>query len=181
MLQLFGYLVLLFKISFAVSATPPPKVPQLQRNNLSLGIPGLPSNFSRATAQIANASLYEGKQIGCFRQRRKPLTPLHPVGLMDCYTNMARAVLLGDLVMDRQRWSKYNTPFTYSAGSCLIILDSDDETAVDYFSEAEIAHLAATITFPCVQNNDEPLGGRTHIGAKGQFTVTVFGREPPPD
>ncbi|KAL8928135.1 MAG: hypothetical protein Q9172_001045 [Xanthocarpia lactea] len=164
-----------------MSATPPAKVPQLQRNNLPSGVPGLPSNFSRSTAQIANISLYEGKQIGCFRQRIKPLTPLHPVGLMDCYTNMARAVLLGDLVMDRRRWSKNNTPYTYSAGSCLIILDFDDETAVDYFSEAEIAHLAAIITFPCVAHNDEPLGGRTRIGAKGEFTVTVFGRKPPPD
>lgn len=94
---------------------------------------------------------------------------------------MARAVLLGDGVMDRGRWIPRSVPFTYTAGSCVIILDSDDNDTVDYFSEAEIAHAAAMITFPCVANNDLPLGGRTHIGGRGVYTVTVFGRTQPPE
>ncbi|KAI4089619.1 MAG: hypothetical protein LQ339_008525 [Xanthoria mediterranea] len=181
MLQFFACLVLLLNISFALSATPPARKPQLPRIDSPMRIPDLPSNISDATLQFANITSYGGRPIGCFAQRKPPLTPLHLVDSMDCYTDMARALLLGDGVMDRGRWTGRSVPFSYAAGTCLIILDSDDYTAVDYFSEAEIAHAAAMITFPCVANNDLPLGGRMHIGVRGVYTVTVFGRVARPD
>lgn len=181
MLQIFACLTLLLNISFTLSATPPAGNPKLPRVDLPIGIPDLPSNISDATVQFANTTSYGGRPIGCFAQRRLPLAPLDTIKTMDCYTNMARALLLGDGVMDRGRWTSRSVPFTYYAGSCVIVLDSDEYNAVDYFSEAEIAHAAAMITFPCVANNDLPLGGRTHIGGRGVYTVSVFGRIPPPE
>ncbi|KAL8726364.1 MAG: hypothetical protein Q9166_006771 [cf. Caloplaca sp. 2 TL-2023] len=176
------YLMLLLpNLSLSIAISPPATDPQMQQINLPTGPSNLPSNISDAPVQFANTTMYGGRPIGCFAQRKPPLPPLPTISPMDCYTNMARALLLGDDVMDRRIWTRYNVPFSYSARSCLIILDSEDMTVVDHFSEAEIAHLAAVITFPCVENNDVPLGGRTHIGDKGEFTVTVFGRRPPPE
>ncbi|KAL8843947.1 MAG: hypothetical protein Q9205_002849 [Flavoplaca limonia] len=180
MLRIFLYIIFFLNISSIMTANSPATNPQLPQPGLPLGIPDVSSNNSYATEQFASMTSYGGRPIGCFAQRRPPLEPLKTVKAMDCYTDIARGLLLGDGVMDRDRWAGYIVPFTYTAASCLIILDSNDKREVDYFSEAEIAHAAAMITFPCVANNDEPLGGRTHIGAKGVYTVTVFGREPPP-
>ncbi|KAI4241384.1 MAG: hypothetical protein L6R40_004560 [Gallowayella cf. fulva] len=176
MLGVLGYLVSLLHISSTSSATPPATNMQLQRLRSSIDLPDHPSNISHAAINISSTTLYDGRPIECFAQRKRPLSPLRTAIPMDCYATMARALLIGDDVMNRQRWTRDRVPSSWIAGTCLIILDSNDMTIVDDFSKAEIAHLAAAIAYPCVAENPLPLGGRTIIGERGQFTVTVFGR-----
>ena len=177
MLQLVVYLLFLLNLSLVLAATAPAKTPQSPPVDTPIDIPDRPSNISDAAVQHANITSYGGRQIGCFAQRGPGLKQLETVRAMDCYTNMARGLLLGDGVMERGIWSAANLPFVYTAASCAIILDAVAPDAIDYFSEAEIAHAAATIAFPCIANNDDPLGGRTHVGGRGVFTVTIFGRK----
>ncbi|KAL8694806.1 MAG: hypothetical protein Q9224_003499 [Gallowayella concinna] len=171
-------LSLVLHIPEAWSANLPAPKPHLQRINLPPGFKDLPFNLSDAAVGIADPTLLNGIPPICLPQRPKPLLPFFLIKALDCYRTMARGLLLGDDVMDRRRWARINTPFTWNAGTCMIIVDSRDETALDYFSDAEIAHVAASIALPCVANNDEPLGGRASIGIRGDFTVTVYGRDP---
>lgn len=179
MMQLFlCYLTLLFvNISFAVSATPPALDAQVSQVNLPSNVPGGPVNSSIAV-QIANQTVSAGRQIACFIQKEKHEERLWWIKYMDCYSSMARGILLGDDTMLRKIWTEYEKPGSWNSGTCMIILDQKGAAAPG-IQKAEIAHVASTVTRFCVRQSPdrEPLGGQTSIGERDAYTLTVFGRE----
>ena len=170
---LLNYLTLLFLIiPSSFSLTPP--IPNARIEQLTL-----PSGFldglsnSTVAVRMANQTLSGGREIACYTT---PSEGHRLIKYMDCYSDMARGLLLGDDVMDRERIRKQNLPFSWNAGTCMIIL-SDKTGVFGTLQKVEIAHVAALITRVCVTHNEEPLGGFTSLGDRNQFTLTVYGRK----
>lgn len=181
MLQRLCYLaLLLINIAFTISASPPDAALQVEQVSLPTSPPAIPFNLSTAV-QTTNGSEVVGLAIGCFGKDTIKHKTFIPIRYMDCYTGIARALLLGDDVMVPERWTKARLPYAWKAGSCQIILDAEDERAVGDIQMAEIAHVASMVTLYCVTDRDGPkaLGGQAPIGSEGQFMVTLFGRKWP--
>lgn len=100
---------------------------------------------------------------------------------MDCYSAMARGLLLGNDVMERTTFTAYGKPFSWNGGSCMIIIDQKSAFAPG-IQKAEIAHIASLVTRLCVRHNPnsgEPFGGQMVMGESDAYTLTVYGREWP--
>lgn len=171
-------LTLLSIIPSTISANPPAPDAQIQQLTLPTGLPdGLSS--SSVAVQVVRQNITAGHDIACFLQRKPPEEQLRKIDFMDCYAGIARSVLLGDDVMVPTRWTDNMIPFAWNAASCCIILDKPKPAPAD-LEKAEVAHYAALIARVCVKNNKEPLGGQMVVGARNQFTLTLWGRKWPP-
>ncbi|KAL8699710.1 MAG: hypothetical protein Q9201_005852 [Fulgogasparrea decipioides] len=170
--------LLLLDIFFALSTSPSNADLQVRSPT---GLSDVPFNLSALAVQPTNISVAAGRPIACFDEPSRAHEPLKIVKFMDCYTDVARGLLLGDEVMIRQIWTRVRLPFSWNAGTCQVILDAEDLSAWDYIQPAEIAHVASMITYFCVIAQEPHLayGGVASIGNKGEFRVVVLGRTNP--
>ncbi|KAI4191557.1 MAG: hypothetical protein LQ346_004744 [Caloplaca aetnensis] len=171
--------LLLLNISLALSATPPPPDTQISRVRLPINTPGVGLASPPIEVHTTNHTLSDGRAIACFRQRPKHEERLWWIREMDCYSSMARGLLLGDDVMQPKDWTEPGRPYSWNSGTCMIILDQKDADAAPGIQEAEVAHVAAVITRICVTKKalGEPLGGQTLVGIRDAYTLTVWGRD----
>lgn len=178
LLRLLRYLTLLFlNISSAASATPPVPDAQISQVRLPINTPDGRAGFP-VEVHLSNQTLLGGRLVSCFKQAKKHEERLWWIKGMDCYSGMARGLLLGDDVMLRKVWTEPGRPYSWNSGTCMIILDQRGDVAPG-IQKAEIAHFASLITRICVVNNmeGEPLGGQIHIGIGDAYSVTVWGRD----
>ncbi|KAL8902754.1 MAG: hypothetical protein Q9207_004407 [Kuettlingeria erythrocarpa] len=171
--------LLLLNISLALSATPPPRDTQISRVRLPINTPGAGLGSPPTKVHTTNHTLSDSRAIACFRQRPKHEERLWWIREMDCYSSMARGLLLGDDVMEAKVWTEPRRPYSWNSGTCMIILDQKDDGAPPGIQEAEVAHVAALITRFCVAEKvlGEPLGGQTFVGDGDEYTLTVWGRD----
>ncbi|KAL8924779.1 MAG: hypothetical protein Q9208_003869 [Pyrenodesmia sp. 3 TL-2023] len=177
-LRVLRYLtLLLLNISPATSATPSAPDAQIGQVRLPINTPDGRAG-SPVKVHLANQTLSGGRAVACFKQREKQEERLWWINVMDCYSSMARGLLLGDDVMLRKDWTEPGRPYSWNAGSCMIILDQKGNVAPG-IQEAEIAHVASVITRICVLKSmeGEPLGGQASIGIGNAYSVTVWGRD----
>lgn len=174
------FILLLFKVSFTVSATQPASDTQIQQVNLPTTsvLDGLAN--SSVAVQVVNQIVSDGRDVACFVQRKLPRERLRHIDYMDCYFDMARGLLVGDDVMMPKRYTEHGRPFAWNAGTCMIIIDQIGADA-PLIQTAEIAHIAALVTRFCVVRKvqGEPLGGQTIMGEGDAYTLSVYGRREP--
>ncbi|KAI4140590.1 MAG: hypothetical protein L6R39_005737 [Caloplaca ligustica] len=178
MLLFWDSVLLLLNISFAVAVTSPAPDARISQINLPSNIP---DGLARSPVEVhlANQTLSAGREIACFIQHKPPREQLHWISDMDCFGDMARGLLLGDDVMERKKFTLYGRPFSWNAGTCMIIIDQSGAAAPG-IQKAEIAHIAALVTRICVSYSleDEPLGGQALMGDGDAYRLTVYGRPP---
>ncbi|KAL8644901.1 MAG: hypothetical protein Q9210_007014 [Variospora velana] len=170
----------LLNISSATSATIAAQDGPISQDTLPSNIAGGLFN-APAEVRIANGTLLAGRTIACFIQKEAHEKRLFWITYMDCYSAMARGLLVGDDVMERKIFTTGNKPFSWNGGSCMIIIDQKG-TAAPRIQKAEIAHYASLVTRLCVRHSPEgePLGGQMAMGERDAYTLTVYGREWPP-
>ncbi|KAL8869488.1 MAG: hypothetical protein Q9174_004239 [Haloplaca sp. 1 TL-2023] len=174
-------LVLLLNVRFAKSADGTKAAVQGEQPSRADDLAWYREQDLTNVTQIFNETGPLDFSLACFEKSTRSTVELRLVRFMDCYSGIARAMLLGDDVMERKRWGEGNTPFSWNAGSCMFVLDPGDGKASDIISKAEIAHVAAQLTLFCVtrRQEDERLGGQAEIGSSGHFSLNVLGRKWP--
>ena len=177
----FLVLVLVLNVRFVVSTDGTNAAVQDGEAGLANDLPWYRKRDLPNVTQVFNETGELDFAVACFEKSTRSTVVPKLIKYMDCYSGIARAMLLGEDVMERKRWSNNNTPFAWNAGSCLFILDPGDEKGPDDISMAEIAHVAAQVTLFCVttREEDERYGGQAEIGSSGHYSLNVLGRKWP--
>ncbi|KAI4230937.1 MAG: hypothetical protein LQ352_008422, partial [Teloschistes flavicans] len=133
-------LLLSLLLRIALSITPPSGILSIEQ---AISPPGLPeASLYNASLQNGNNDtihhLSDGSLVVCFHPSHPTSLPLRLIRYIDCYMDMARGLLIGDEVMIRKRWARPNIPYSYNAGTCMIVVSSEEHpSAVGYFQMAE--------------------------------------------
>ncbi|KAI4195747.1 MAG: hypothetical protein LQ350_007028 [Teloschistes chrysophthalmus] len=175
LLNLLLLLLLQHHVAFAI--TPPSASLTIEQQTISPAHLPDPSLYNTNTTTTTAGDL-----VTCYHPDNPSSIPLRPIRYIDCYTDVARGLLLGDEVMVRKRWARPNLPFAYNAGTCMIVVSSEEDPgAVGWFQMAEVAHVASIVTLYCVTNRKpgEAVGGHMPVGPGRVFRVTVLGRKFP--
>ena len=132
-----------------------------------------------------NATEYSASAIGaviptCFTQPNPDEPQLHSVIIDDCLEVLFE-ILRSPTALIPNAWdSRFRDfPVWNVFGTCAIGLVPRYQTSRDVFPELLVAHVAAVVTDVCVNNRlDVKVGGIAIVGARREFEVCVYGRDP---
>ena len=117
----------------------------------------------------------------CFSQPPNPSDPrLHTIIIDDCLEVLYEVLRIPNAPFPNLWDSRLGRfPVWNVFGTCAVGLLPRFSTSHDLFTELLIAHVAAVVIERCVKvQRGEKVGGISWIGARNEFEVCVYGRDP---